>query len=82
MRFNWYKVTGDDSPKEIDTIGSTTYIYFHRNIQPKTDAYQTEYYQYDEAKLTPLEYQQYLLEQTRSEVDYLAMMSDIDLEEA
>ena len=39
-------------------------------------------YEYLEATFTPIQYQSYLAEKQRSDIDYIAMMSDIDLEEA
>ena len=69
-------------PEEVDDTSSQFVTYLHRNVEEKTDENDNVYYEYDECKLTKAEYQAYLLEKQRADIDYIALMSDIDLEEA
>ncbi len=74
-------------PETIDAMSSKTTVYLRRNI---TEV-ETEYgimYEYDEAKLTKEEYEKYLdeiavadIRQQRADIDYIALMTGVDLEE-
>ena len=68
-------------PEEVDDTSSQFVTYLHKNIVEKTDENNNIFYEYDECKLTKQEYQKYLIEKQRSDIDYIALMSDIDLEE-
>lgn len=68
-------------PLEIDDTSSQTVTYLHKNIVEKTDDEGNTYYEYEEIKMTKAEYQAYLLKKQRADIDYIALMSDIDLEE-
>ena len=82
---NYRKVQSAAQPNELDTISSQTTVYLRKNIIAKTTTDENgetlTYYEYDECKLTKAEYQAYLLEKQRADIDYIALMSDIDLEE-
>ena len=58
-------------PELIDTTSSRKYVYLRRNIVEKqtegTDEETYIYYEYDEAKLTKEEYEQYLMEMNSTE---------------
>jgi len=84
MNIKWFKTESTIRPKEIDTLSSPTTVYLRKNIQEiereDFNEQKTIIYKYDEAALTFTEYQTYLIEKQKSEIDYIAMMSDIDLE--
>lgn len=75
------KVQSAVKPLEIDDTSSQTVTYLHKDIVEKTDDKGNTYYEYDEIKLTKAEYQKYLIEKQRADIDYIALMADIDLEE-
>lgn len=83
---NYKKAQSAEQPNELDTISSQTTVYLRKNIVEKTttdeNGDKSTYYEYDECKLTKTEYRAYLLEKQRADIDYIALMSDIDLEEA
>ena len=85
MNIKWIKSESTIRPQEIDTLSSPTTVYLRKNIQEieKKDfnEQKTIIYEYDEAALTITEYQIYLIEKQNSEIDYIAIMSGIDLEE-
>ena len=75
-------------PELVDTTSSKKVVYIRQNIVEiqKDD---TKFYEYDEAKLTKSEYQEYLkeleiidIQQQRADIDYIALMCGIDFEEA
>lgn len=82
---NYKKVQSAEQPNELDTISSQTTVYLRKNIIAKTTTDENgetlTYYEYDECKLTKAEYQAYLIDKQRADIDYIALMSDIDLEE-
>lgn len=80
-------------PDLIDDYSSKYTVYLRKNIVETeyhdefTDSTVTMY-EYDEAKLTKEQYRQYLqelslkdIEQQRADIDYIALMTGIDLEE-
>ena len=92
MKMNYAKSESTIKPELIDTTSSKTTAYLRKNIIEKermdkeTGDY-TTYYEYDEAKLTKEEYQEYLkeleiidIQKQRADIDYIALMSGIDLE--
>ena len=92
MKLNYIKSQSSVKPDLIDTTSSKTTVYIRQNIVEniKTDEMsgeETVFYEYDEAKLTKAEYQEYLkeleivdIQKQRADIDYIALMSGIDLE--
>ena len=92
MKLNYIKSQSSVKPDLIDTTSSKTTVYIRQNIVEniKTDEMsgeETVLYEYEEAKLTKQEYQEYLkeleiidIQQQRADIDYIALMSGIDLE--
>ena len=73
-------------PDEVDTTSSKTTVYLRKNIVEKEttneasgETYAT--YEYDECQMTKAEYQAYLTEKQRADIDYIALMTGVDLEE-
>ena len=92
MKLNYVKSSSSVKPDLIDTTSSKTTVYVRQNIveNKKTDKMsgeETVFYEYEEAKLTKQEYQEYLkeleiidIQKQRADIDYIALMSGIDLE--
>ena len=92
MKMNYVKSQSSVKPDLIDTTSSKTTVYIRQNIVEniKTDEMtgeKTVFYEYEEAKLTKEEYQEYLkeleiidIQKQRADIDYIALMSGIDLE--
>ena len=92
MKLNFIKSQSSVKPDLIDTTSSKVVVYLRQNIveKIKTDEMsgeETVFYEYDEAKLTKAEYQEYLkeleiidIQKQRADIDYIALMSGIDLE--
>ena len=92
MKLNYIKSQSSVKPDLLDTTSSKTTVYIRQNIVEniKTDEMsgeETVFYEYEEAKLTKKEYDQYLkelsiidIQQQRADIDYIALMSGIDLE--
>ena len=92
MKLNYVKSQSSVKPELIDTTSSKVVVYLRKNIVEniKTDEMngeETAFYEYDEAKLTKEEYQEYLkeleiidIQKQRADIDYIALMSGIDLE--
>ena len=92
MKLNYIKSQSSVKPDLIDTTSSKVVVYLRQNIveNKKTDEIsgeETVFYEYDEAKLTKEEYREYLkeleiidIQQQRADIDYIALMSGIDLE--
>ena len=66
MKLNYIKSQSSVYPELIDTTSSKKYVYLRQNVVEKqtegTDEETHIYYEYDEAKLTKEEYEQYLKE--------------------
>ena len=89
MRLNFIKSQSSIKPELIDTTSSKTTVYLRQNIVEniKTDEMsgeKTVFYEYDEAKLTKAEYQEYLkeleiidIQQQRADIDYIMLMTGI-----
>ena len=89
---NYVKSESTIKPELIDTTSSKTTVYIRKNIIEKERVDEetgesTPYYEYDETKLTKKEYQEYLkeleiidIQKQRADIDYIALMSGIDLE--
>ena len=92
MILNYVKSQSSIKPELIDTTSSKTSVYIRQNIVEvekanESDDTSTIFYEYDEAKLTKQEYQEYLkelsiidIQKQRADIDYIALMSGIDLE--
>ena len=92
MKLNYIKSQSSVKPDLVDTTSSKTTVYIRQNIVEniKTDEMsgkETVFYEYEEAKLTKAEYQEYLkeleiidIQKQRADIDYIALMSGIDLE--
>lgn len=90
MMLNYVKSESTIMPEMVDTTSSKTTVYLRKNIvekQREVDGEAQTYYEYDEAKLTHEEYEKYLqvaeavnMRQIRADVDYIALLSGIDLE--
>lgn len=88
---NWRKSESGIRPDEIDTTSSKTSVFLRRNIRETMRAdeesgEETTFYEYEEAILTKEEYAEYLkglalidLEQQRADIDYLAIMTGVEL---
>ena len=92
MKLNYIKSQSSVKPDLVDTTSSKVVVYLRQNIieNIKTNEIsgeETIFYEYEEAKLTKQEYQEYLkeleiidIQKQRADIDYIAIMSDIDLE--
>lgn len=92
MKLNYIKSQSSVKPDLVDTTSSKVVVYLRQNIVEniKTDEMsgeKTVFYEYEEAKLTKEEYQEYLkeleiidIQKQRADIDYIALMSGIDLE--
>lgn len=92
MILNYRKSQSPVKPELIDTTSSKTTVYLRKNIieVTRTDEKNNNipFYEYNEAKLTKEEYQLYLkelsifdIQQQRADIDYIALMTGVDLEE-
>ena len=92
MKLNYVKSQSSVKPELVDTTSSKVVVYLRQNIVEniKTDEIsgeETVFYEYEEAKLTKEEYQEYLkeleiidIQKQRADIDYIALMADVDLE--
>ena len=92
MILNYVKSQSSIKPELIDTTSSKTTVYIRQNIVEvektnENDNTSTTFYEYEEAKLTKKEYDQYLkelsiidIQQQRADIDYIALMTGVDLE--
>lgn len=92
MKLNFKKSKSTVKPEIIDTTSSKKIVYLRKNINKvlKTNNISGEkdtWYEYLETKLTKEEYQQYLkeleiidIEQLKADIDYIALMTGVDLE--
>ena len=80
MILNYVKSQSSVKPELIDTTSSKTTVYLRKNIIEinKDDESSTTFYEYDEAKLTKKEYQEYLKEISGS--DTLQTIEDLKAE--
>ena len=92
MKMNYVKSESTIKPELIDTTSSKTTVYIRKNIIEKEridneTGDSTTYYEYEESKLTKEEYKEYIkeleiidIQKQRADIDYIALMSGIDLE--
>lgn len=88
----WIRSESTVMPETVDTTSSKSVVYLRRGIKEKqrTDEESGEsmtYYEYEEAKMTHEEYEEYLqvaeavnMRQIRADVDYIALCAGVDLE--
>ena len=89
MKLNYIKSQSSVKPDLVDTTSSKAVVYLRQNIVEniKTDEMsgeETVFYEYEEAKLTKQEYQEYLkeleiidIQQQRADIDYIMLMIGI-----
>ena len=89
MKLNYVKSSSSVKPDLVDTTSSKVVVYLRQNIVEniKTDEMsgeETVFYEYEEAKLTKEEYQEYLkeleiidIQQQRADIDYIMLMTGI-----
>ena len=89
MKLNFIKSQSSVKPDLVDTTSSKVVVYLRQNIieNIKTDEMsgeKTVFYEYEEAKLTKQEYQEYLkeleiidIQQQRADIDYIMLMTGI-----
>lgn len=89
MKLNYVKSQSSVKPDLVDTTSSKVVVYLRQNIVEniKTDEMsgeETVFYEYEEAKLTKQEYQEYLkeleiidIQQQRADIDYIMLMTGI-----
>ena len=89
MKLNYIKSQSSVKPDLVDTTSSKVVVYLRQNIVEniKTDEMsgeKTVFYEYEEAKLTKEEYQEYLkeleiidIQQQRADIDYIMLMTGI-----
>ena len=83
MKLEFYKSSSSVKPEMIDTTSSKKVVYIRQNIV-ETQIEETVFYEYEEAKLTKTEYQEYLkeleiidIQQQRADIDYIMLMMGI-----
>lgn len=85
MIITWKYAESTDRPLDVDEVSSPTSVYLAKDIIEKqredADGETVTYYEYQSAVLSKAEYNMYLTEKLQSDVDFLAMMTDVDMEE-
>ena len=83
----WYRSESNQAPKTVDKTSSKKWVYVRRNIEEfeRDNEFDPEvkekFYSYEEMKIPKETYPIYELEiKNAANLDYLAMMSDIDLD--
>lgn len=84
MNLTYKKSESTAYPQLIDTTSSKTTVYIRRNVVEKkrTDEITGDtyiYYEYEEVKVPKIEYEKYLCDKVRADVDYIAFMAGIEL---
>ena len=85
---NWYYAESGSRPATVDETSSKKWVYLRRNIvkrerEDETDpSIKENFYSYEEMKIPKENYPIFQLEsQNAANLDYLAMMCDIDLDD-
>lgn len=89
MRYELREGSQEEKPKTIDTTSSSSVVYLRKNIRQitKVDEVSGEeitLWQYEEAVISHNEYDEYAASQqakVRSDIDFIAMMVEVDLDE-
>lgn len=79
----WHKSESDTMPAEVDLNSSPTTVYFRRNIheeQRTEDGETRTVYVYDEATMTKSEYASHQAYTNQANIDFIAMMTDVELD--
>ena len=81
----WYEGTSSVYPSLVDTTSSKKWVYVRRNIEEHEreddEGIKEKFYKWEEMKIPKENYPIYELEaQNAANLDYLAMMSDIELD--
>lgn len=92
MLLNYNKSESSVRPQTVDDTSSKSVVYIRKDVVERASTDEstgetTTYYEYQEAKLTREEYEQYLRENGLSEIqkikadlDYLAICAGVDME--
>lgn len=80
---DYYKSRSYTKPEEIDDNSSQYTTYIHKNIEEKTetgpDGETRIYYEYDEAKLTKMEYLQMQIDEAYINSEYAATLAELEV---
>lgn len=81
----WYEGTSSVYPSLVDTTSSKKWVYVRRNIEEHEseddEGIKEKFYKWEEQKIPKENYPIYELEvQNAANLDYIAMMSDIDID--
>ena len=82
---DWRKAQGSqtEKPSEFDSTTSAVVIYQRRNIErvpvSNADGSTTELWQYEEREMSRDEYVDLQIEQTRADIDFIAMETGVEL---
>lgn len=81
----WYEGTSSVYPSLVDTTSSKKWVYVRRNIEEhereNDEGIKEKFYKWEEMKIRKEDYPIYQLEvQNSANLDYIAMMSDIDID--
>jgi len=75
----WYISESTELPAEVDKDSSKEYVYLRKNISEKI-VDDVTYYTYQECKIPKDQYDTYeILQQTKADIDYLAMVLDVNI---
>lgn len=80
----WYYAEGKERPAIVDETSSKNWVYIRRNIEEfeRDLTIKEKFYRWEEMKIRKEDYPIYQLEQANAaNIDYIAMMNDIDLDE-
>ena len=79
---DWKTVQGSqpEKPQEFDITSSKSTVYQRRNIKRTTTKDGTELWEYDERTMSHDEYLVVKDLDLQSKIEYVAMMTDVDLE--
>lgn len=84
----WYYAESNEHPQTVDSTSSKNWVYVRRNIEEFEREDETEpaikekFYRWEEMKIRKDTYPIYQQEQANAaNIDYIAMMNDIDLDE-
>lgn len=82
MTLNYYPSESDTRPAELDIVSSPTTVYFRRNIEavevPDEGLTSRTVYKYEEAKVSKIEYIEWLIEKNQADLEFLYMMTGVD----
>lgn len=86
MTLNYKKTESTIYPELIETTSSKKVVYLRKDVTEKQRIDETTgqtytYYEYLEAKIPKADYEKYLQKQQRADIDYIALMTGVDLEE-